>query len=126
MDVNKKGHLVLSLLIPRKRKVKDMSVELAPLIDELCNLWNGVQVVDNSSKYCRKIINVRAILMWTMHDYPGYGDVSKYSVQGYHVCPICGPKLQTHYSPHFKEMVYKGRNIFLLRDCHAQEDKIKD
>ena len=59
----KKGHLVLSLLIPGKRKVKDMSIYLAPLIDELCNLWNGVQVVENSSKGRHKIFNVRAILM---------------------------------------------------------------
>ena len=78
MDVNKKGHLILSLLIPGKRKVKDMSVYLAPLIDELQDLWKGVKVVDNSRKGRGKIFNVRAILMWTMHDYPGYGDVSKY------------------------------------------------
>ena len=89
----KKGHLVLSLLVPGKRKVKDMLVYLAPLINELCNLWNGVQVVDNSSKGRRKISNVRAILMWTMHDYPEYNDVRTYSVQGYHACPLCGLKL---------------------------------
>ena len=86
----KKGHLVLSLLILGKRKVKDMSIYLAPLIDELCNLWNGVQVVDNSTKGRQKTFNVRAILMWKMHDYLGYGDVRKYSVQGYHACPLCG------------------------------------
>ena len=84
---------MLSLLILGKRKVKDILVYLAPLIDELCNLWNGVQVDDNSSKGRRKIFNVRAILMWTMRDYPGYGDVGKYSVQGYHACPLCGPEL---------------------------------
>ena len=31
----KKGHLLLSLIIPDKRKVKNISVYLAPLIDEL-------------------------------------------------------------------------------------------
>ena len=89
----KKGHLVLSLLIPGKRKVKDMSIYLAPLIDELCNLWNGVQVVDNSSKGRCKIFIIWAILMWTMHDYPGYGDVSRYFVVRHHACPTCGPNL---------------------------------
>ena len=77
-----------------------MSVYLAPLIDELQDMWKGIKVVDNSKKRRRKVFNLRAILMWTMHDYPGYGDVSKYSVQGYHACPICGLELQARYSTH--------------------------
>ena len=87
----KKGHLILCLLIPKKRKVKDMSIYLAPLIDELQDLWKGIKVVDNSRKRHCKMFNLKAILMWTMHDYPMYGDVRKYSVQGYHACPLCGP-----------------------------------
>ncbi|MCO5549938.1 hypothetical protein L7F22_003415 [Adiantum nelumboides] len=78
----KKGHLILSLLIPGKRKVKDMSVYLAPLIEELQDLWTGIKVVDNSRKGRRKVFNARAILMWTMHDYPGYGDVFYYPMHG--------------------------------------------
>ena len=73
-------------------------------------------MVDNSTKGRRKIFNVQAILMWTMHDYPGYGDVSKYSVQGYHACPLCGPELQARYSPHLKKMVYEGHSKFLPMD----------
>ena len=87
----KKGHLILCLLIPGKRKVKDMSVYLAPLIDELQDLWKGIEVANNSKTRCHKVFNLRAILMCTMNDYPGYGDVSKFSIQGYHACPICGP-----------------------------------
>ena len=68
-----------------------MSIYLAPLIDELQDLWKGIKVVDNSGKGHHKVFNLRAILMWTMHDYLGYRDVRKYSVQGYHTCPLCGP-----------------------------------
>ncbi|MCO5556418.1 hypothetical protein L7F22_009967 [Adiantum nelumboides] len=86
----KKGHLMLSLLIPGKRKVKDMSVYLAPLIEELQDLWIGIKVVDNSRKGRRKVFNARAILMWTMHDYPGYGDViEKFTYYG-HIDQILG------------------------------------
>ena len=46
----KKGHLILSLLILGKRKVKDMSVFLAPLIDKLKELWRGIKVIENSKK----------------------------------------------------------------------------
>ncbi|MCO5571205.1 hypothetical protein L7F22_024940 [Adiantum nelumboides] len=76
------GHLILSLLIPGKKKIKDMSVYLAPLIEELQDLWTGIKVVDNSRKGRRKVFNARAILMWTMHDYPGYGDVFYYPMHG--------------------------------------------
>ena len=86
----KNGHIILCLFIQGKRKVKDMSVYLAPLINELQDLRKGYEVVDNSKTRHRKVFNLRAILMWTMHDYPGYGDVSKFNTQGYHACPICG------------------------------------
>ena len=54
--------------------------------------------------------------MWTMHDYPGHGDVSKYSVQGYHACPLCGLELQACFNPHLKKMVYEGHTKFLPMD----------
>ena len=46
----KKGHLLLSLIVPRKYKVKNMDVYLAPLIDELHTLWNGIKVKDMSKQ----------------------------------------------------------------------------
>ena len=59
-----------------------MSIYLAPLIDELQDLWKGIKVVKNSRIRHSKVFKLRAILMWTMHDYPRYKNVSKYSVQG--------------------------------------------
>ena len=111
----RKGHL-----IPGKRKVKGMSLYSAPLIDELLNLWKGIEVVDNSKKRHHKVFNLRAILMWTMHDYPRYGNVRKSSSQGYHACPICGPELQDHYRTHLKKMVYEGHTRFLPMDHPMQ------
>ena len=46
----KKGHLIVSLLIPGRKKVKDMSLCLAPLIDEINELSKGIEVVDKSKK----------------------------------------------------------------------------
>ncbi|MCO5575686.1 hypothetical protein L7F22_029490 [Adiantum nelumboides] len=42
----KKGHLILSLLVPGRYKVKNMDVYLQPLVDELKELWSGIEVVD--------------------------------------------------------------------------------
>ena len=50
--------------------------------------------------------------MWTMHDYPWYGDASNHIVQEYHECPTCGPKMQAQYNRHLKKMVYKGHCKF--------------
>ena len=82
------------------------------MIDELQDLWKGIEVVDNSKTRHHKVFNLRAILMWTMHDYCGHGGVSKLSSQGYHACPICGLELQDQYSTHPKKMVYEGHTRF--------------
>ena len=69
----KKEHLMLSLLIPRKRQVKDLNVYLAPLIDDLQDLWRGIDVVDMLRSIGQRQFIVRGILAWTIHDFPGYG-----------------------------------------------------
>ena len=44
----KKGHLLLSLIVPGKYKVKNMDIYLAPLAEELQTLWYGIEVKDLS------------------------------------------------------------------------------
>jgi hypothetical protein len=72
----KKGHIMLSFLIVGKKKVANMDVYLAPLVEELQILWQGVEVEDMSKAHPNRLFNVRAILMWTMHDYPRFGQCS--------------------------------------------------
>ena len=72
----KMGHLLLVLLIPKKYKAKNMDVYLAPLVDELCILWNGVHAYDISRPIQQRNFVLRGILMWTMHDYPGLSESS--------------------------------------------------
>lgn len=54
-------------------QVANMDVYLQPLIDELRLLWiEGVDVFDAAAKEDeQKYFNMRAILLWTMHDGPG-------------------------------------------------------
>jgi hypothetical protein len=62
------------------------------LIEELQILWEeGVQTYDaanygGSSSFC-----MRAILLWTIHDFPAYSIVAGRVTKGYKSCPICGP-----------------------------------
>ena len=39
-------------------------------MEELLELWKGVQVSDISQTIGDQQFNVKGILMWTMHDYP--------------------------------------------------------
>ena len=54
----KKGHLLLPLIVPRKQKVKNMDVYLAPLIDELLKLWNGIQIFDASKTFGHRVTTI--------------------------------------------------------------------
>jgi hypothetical protein len=44
----KNEHLMLTLIVPGRRQVKNMDVYLQPLVDELKELWEGIHVYDVS------------------------------------------------------------------------------
>lgn len=69
----KKGHLILSMLIPGPRQPTSLDVYMAPLIEELEELWKGVPAYDNrrTTGGLPRSFDLRAILLWTMHDYAG-------------------------------------------------------
>jgi hypothetical protein len=95
-----------------------MNVYLRPLVEELKKLWtDGVRVTDMSSSHInRRTYVTKAVLMWTMHDYPGYGIASSLQTQGYHACPPCGPVEVPAYSTEFLgKIIYHGHRKFLVR-----------
>ena len=112
----KKGHLLLALLIPGKYKVKNMDVYLAPTMDELKQLWEGIPIQDLSRRSGYRHFNLKAILMWTMHDFPSYGECSGLATSGYHACLVFGPRINARYSQSLKKMVYQGHKMFLPPD----------
>jgi hypothetical protein len=69
----KKGFLLLSLIIPGPNKVKNMDTYLALLVGELKKLWRGVWAYDGrkTTRGLPCVFQLKGILMWTMHDYPG-------------------------------------------------------
>lgn len=49
-----------------------MNVYTEPVIDELLHLYHtGVDAIDVSARYGRESFNLKAALIWTMHDWPG-------------------------------------------------------
>ena len=80
---------MMALLIPGpKAPSEDIDIYLAPLVEELNELWEeGVQSFDSFRK---EEFTLKAMLMWAIHDFPAYGTLSGCVVYDYLGCPICG------------------------------------
>ncbi|XP_048627981.1 uncharacterized protein LOC106359087 [Brassica napus] len=80
--------LFLSILVPGpKHPKRALDVFLQPLIHELKMLWHhGVQTWDYSQQ---QNFNMRAVLMWTISDFPAYGMLSGWTTHGRLSCPYC-------------------------------------
>ncbi|XP_073132800.1 uncharacterized protein [Henckelia pumila] len=89
----------------------DIDVYLAPLIDDLKFLWDtGVEAYD---AYRQETFSLRAFLLWTINDFPAYGNMSGCIVKGYHACPICGEETYSTRLKHSRKMSYTGHRRFL-------------
>ncbi|GKF91493.1 hypothetical protein Tco_0275194, partial [Tanacetum coccineum] len=67
---------------------KDIDVYLRPLIDDLKVLWalKGVETIDVATG---QKFNMRAMVLWTINDFPARSSLSGWSGQGYKACPTC-------------------------------------
>ena len=79
---------MMSMLIPGpKSPGNNIDVYLEPLIDELKQLWvHGVETWDAKVK---RNFTLRAVLLWTINDFPAYGMLSGWSTKGKFACPYC-------------------------------------
>ena len=84
----KEPYFMLSLLIPSPHQPRNkIDIYLNPLVDELKELWKeGVETYD---AYSKEHFQMRATLLWTIHDYPGFGNVFGWRTKGYHSCYTC-------------------------------------
>ena len=106
--------MMLTLLISGpKQPGNDIDVYLAPLIDDLKILWEvGIEAYD---AYRQESFTLKAILMWTINDFPAYGNLAGCTVKGYKACPICSEKTCAVRLGHSKKMSYIGHRRFLPR-----------
>lgn len=113
----KKFFLNLALLIPRpKAPTSDtIDVYLKPLVKDLLQLWYGVPALNMSKPVNERHFTLRAILMWTVNDFPALGLLSGQTVKGYIACPVCGENTCSEHSSALSKMVYLGGRQFLNR-----------
>nr|CAN78569.1 hypothetical protein VITISV_021512 [Vitis vinifera] len=108
----KRKFMMLSLLISGPRQPgNDIDVYLAPLLDDLKMLWDvGVECYD---VHQQEVFTLRVVLLWTINDFPAYGNLSGCVVKGYFACLICGEDTFSHRLKHGKKNSYTGHIIFL-------------
>ncbi|XP_074291284.1 uncharacterized protein LOC141618061 [Silene latifolia] len=110
----KRKYMMLSLLISGpKQPGNDIDVYLAPLIDDLKKLWDeGVTAFD---AHAYENFTLRAMLFCTINDFPAYGNLSGYKVNGKKPCPICEDYMKSTYLTHSRKYVYLDYRRFLKR-----------
>lgn len=84
----KKHFSFLTLLIlGPKAPGNKIDVYLCPLVDELKELWeNSVQTHD---KITESTFNLSATVIWTINNFPAYGNLLGWSTHGKLTCLVC-------------------------------------
>lgn len=119
----RRENIMLTLLIPGpKQPGNDIDVFLQPLIEDLQELWNrGTNVYD---AFTNSYFNLKAILMWTINDFPAYGNLAGCTTKGRKACPLCAENTCSLWLTHSKKFSYMGHRRF-LRPHHPYRTKKK-
>jgi len=81
------SNFMMALLIPGpKSPGKDFDVFLQPLVEDLLELWTGVDTYDAITG---KSFKLRAAVLWCIHDYPALSTLSGRTTKGYFACLHC-------------------------------------
>ncbi|KAI5337813.1 hypothetical protein L3X38_017084 [Prunus dulcis] len=94
-----------------KQPGNNIDVYLEPLIDDLKSLWDGIRGVYDAHN--GEYFTLRAALMWTINDFPAYGNLSGCVVKGYKACPICGDDTPSHWLKNGHKICYIGHRKWL-------------
>lgn len=108
----KQENLILSTLISGPESPgNSIDVYMQPLIAELKELWDvGIQTYDALTDHN---FNLRARVLWTISDFPGYAMLSGWSTKGRLACPICHYETCSEYLKHSRKMCYMNHRKYL-------------
>ncbi|XP_074323294.1 uncharacterized protein LOC141660204 [Apium graveolens] len=86
----KRNFMMLSILVPGPHEPgNNIDIYLQPMMDDLKKLWKeGEPNVHDA--YNKSFFTLKAVLMWTINDFPAYGNLSGCVNKGYKCCPVCG------------------------------------
>ncbi|XP_060213667.1 uncharacterized protein LOC132640887 isoform X2 [Lycium barbarum] len=118
----KQPYMILSMIIDGPRAPgNDIDVYLRPLIDELKELWAGVDTYDASNN---QMFQMRASLLWTISDFPALGNLSGYGVKTRYSCPCCLTKTKFTRLKNGRKYCFMSHRRWLPRGHKFRKDKI--
>ncbi|XP_016199897.1 uncharacterized protein LOC107640908 [Arachis ipaensis] len=90
----KQTFFILSMIIPGpKMPGNDIDVYLEPLVDELKQLWDGIETYDANKG---NTFNMHVALMWTISDFSGLENLSGWNTHSELACPMCNVDAKGH------------------------------
>nr|XP_017233110.1 PREDICTED: uncharacterized protein LOC108207162 [Daucus carota subsp. sativus] len=118
----KQENLILSTLISGPNSPgNSIDVFMQPLIAELKELWDvGIETYD---AFSGGNFNLRASVLWTISDFPGYAMLSGWSTKGKLACPVCHYETSSSYLKHSRKMCYMNHWKFLCPTHKWRPDK---
>ncbi|GMJ10413.1 hypothetical protein HRI_004710500 [Hibiscus trionum] len=102
---------ILSMIIPsEKGPGNNIDIYMQPLIEELKQLWVGVETYDVLKK---ENFNLRAALLWTNNDFTAYANLSGWSTKCRYACLCCVAQTCSKWLYHRKKFSYMGHHRWL-------------
>ncbi|XP_075506334.1 uncharacterized protein LOC142543150 isoform X2 [Primulina tabacum] len=109
------------LILGPKQSGNDIDLYLEPLVEDLKELWDtSVEAYDAFSK---SMFNLKAILMWTINDFPAYGNLDGCASKGKFGCPICGEDICSMWLKYSRKFAYLGHKRFLATNHPFRQKK---
>ena len=115
--------MMLTVLVPGPHEPgNNIDIYLQPLIDDLKKLWEeGDENVYDA--YTKTYVTLKAVLLWTINDFPAYGNLSGCVNKGYKSCPICGDDTVAKYLSHSRKMCFQGHRRYLAKHHPYRKQK---
>ncbi|KAJ0479892.1 putative transposase, Ptta/En/Spm, plant [Helianthus annuus] len=97
-----------------------IDVYMQPLIKELKELWeDGVSTFDASTK---QYFQLKASIISTISDFPGYANLSGWSTKGALACHVCGFDTDSNWLSHGRKWCYMCHRRWLPSDHRWRSD----
>ncbi|XP_020885189.1 uncharacterized protein LOC110229414 [Arabidopsis lyrata subsp. lyrata] len=119
----KTENIMLTMLIPGPTAPgNSIDVYLEPLVDDLNDMWNdGIEVYDS---FMKETFTLKAMLLWTISDYPALGTLAGCKVKGKQACNVCGKDTPFKWLKFSRKFVYMGNRKRLRHDHIYRRRKV--
>ena len=114
--------IMLTVLIPGPKSVTadHFDIFIEPLIEELLELWNyGVYCIDVARYKQSSNFVLKAMVIWTIGDFPAYGMLAGCTTNGFVGCPVCGEGFRSRRSKVLHKNIFCNcARCFLVEEDH--------